>query len=159
MGKFATSAFLGVLVFYLLMGGIAASTLRSTRIWSSAQPLPSEERDAMAWVAAETPEGARFAVITDATRWSSDRSAEWFPYLTGRVSVSTVQGLEWVRGDAFEDARDAFEELQGVVRKGSPASMPGPASTRVRSNTSTSRRAKTRRATSASGSRHAATCS
>lgn len=72
----------------------------------------------MAWVAAETPEGARFAVITDATRWSSDRSAEWFPYLTGRVSVSTVQGLEWVRGDAFEEARDAFEELQACGEEG-----------------------------------------
>src|SRR3546814_13784021 len=85
--------------------------------WSSdvcsSDLLPEDEREAMAWVAVETPEDSRFALITDATRWSSDRSAEWFPYLTDRVSVATVQGLEWVTGDAFDRGERSAERRVG----------------------------------------------
>jgi len=57
--------------------------------------VPLEERQAMAWVAANTPEGSRFVVIPD-TVWEQDAVCEWFPVLTGRVSVNTVQGHEWL---------------------------------------------------------------
>ena len=57
--------------------------------------LKPDERAAMAWVAAGTPAQARFLVISD-TFWAADRVAEWFPALTDRVSVTTVQGSEWL---------------------------------------------------------------
>lgn len=56
--------------------------------------LPVEQRQAMQWVAANTPHDARFLVITTYT-WAEDRVSEWFPVLAKRESVATVQGHEW----------------------------------------------------------------
>lgn len=58
-------------------------------------PLPAEERAAMAWVAANTPPDSRVLVLP-VEPWAWDRSSEWFPVLTGRTSVATVQGSEWL---------------------------------------------------------------
>lgn len=57
--------------------------------------LVPAERGAMAWVASDTPKDARFLIISE-TYWAADRTAEWFPALTDRVSVATVQGSEWL---------------------------------------------------------------
>ena len=51
----------------------------------------------MQWVATHTPTTSRFLVITSQT-WSWDDVAEWFPALTDRESVTTVQGTEWIPG-------------------------------------------------------------
>lgn len=56
--------------------------------------LPVEQREAMQWVAANTPRDARFLVITTYT-WAEDKVSEWFPVLAQRESVVTVQGHEW----------------------------------------------------------------
>ena len=48
--------------------------------------LSSDERTAMAWVARETPTASRFLLVPD-TGWETAETIEWFPVLTGRVSV------------------------------------------------------------------------
>lgn len=58
-------------------------------------PLGTDDRAAMAWIAQETPPEARFVVLSDEI-WSEADEAEWFPHLTGRVSVLTMQGREWL---------------------------------------------------------------
>ncbi len=73
--------------------------------------MSDDERAAMHWVAANTPEEARFVVVSN-DRWPADRTAEWFPAETGRVSVGTVQGYEWVPGGAFDRQIDQYNELQ-----------------------------------------------
>lgn len=74
--------------------------------------LTREQREAMAWVASNTPPASRFFVVPQ-DGWAADRIAEWFPALTRRRSVATVQGREWLPGKQFErfermyrDARD-----------------------------------------------------
>jgi len=62
------------------------------------EALSKTEVDAMEWVAARTPEDARFVVISR-NRWFADRDGEWFPVLAERESVATVQGYEWVEGE------------------------------------------------------------
>ncbi len=62
--------------------------------------LSPQEREAMAWVAAHTPEDSAFLVVTGETLWGGDRTSEWFPVLAGRRSVATVQGREWQSGFA-----------------------------------------------------------
>jgi len=59
------------------------------------EPLGTDDREAMAWVRDETPEDARFVVLSDEI-WSRSDEAEWFPYLTDRISVTTMQGREWL---------------------------------------------------------------
>jgi hypothetical protein len=76
--------------------------------------MTPDERAAMAWVAQHTPADARFAVVTD-DGWARDRTSEWFPALTGRQSVATVQGLEWMPG-AYRTARTRYLALQKCSR-------------------------------------------
>ena len=60
--------------------------------------LTPAEVEAMAWIAAETPEEARFLVVSR-NGWYADRDGEWFPALAQRDNVATVQGYEWVAGE------------------------------------------------------------
>jgi hypothetical protein len=66
---------------------------------TSIAPLSHEQRQAMAWVAGNAPQG-RF-VLANAQPWNLDKASEWFPLLTGATGVNTVQGREWLNGDQF----------------------------------------------------------
>jgi hypothetical protein len=61
------------------------------------------DREAMAWVRENTPGEARFLVLTGTTSVSCDSVLEWFPALTGRQSIYTVQGTEWTQGKNFNN--------------------------------------------------------
>jgi hypothetical protein len=73
--------------------------------------LSTGEQAAMAWVRDNTPASSRFAVVSAQT-WPVDRNSEWFPALTGRQSVATVQGSEWLTGGGFEAQRSRYLDLQ-----------------------------------------------
>jgi hypothetical protein len=73
--------------------------------------LAPGERAAMSWVDANTPADARFVVVSS-DRWPVDRTSEWLPVLSERVSVATVQGQEWMPDGAFRDAISEYEDLQ-----------------------------------------------
>jgi hypothetical protein len=57
----------------------------------------------MAWVSVNTPADSRFLVLTGTTSVSCDSVLEWFPALTGRQSIFTVQGREWTEGRNFNN--------------------------------------------------------
>jgi hypothetical protein len=61
--------------------------------------LPDQE--AMIWVREHTPDSSRFLVLTGTSSVSCDSVLEWFPALTGRQSIFTVQGTEWTQGRNF----------------------------------------------------------
>jgi hypothetical protein len=69
---------------------------------------------AMSWVAANTVESARFAVVTGRA-WESDYVSEWFPTLAERTSVVTVQGSEWRGLSAFLARLAAYRQLQACA--------------------------------------------
>ncbi len=72
--------------------------------------LTPDERAAMSWVAENTPEGSSLAIITQ-DGWAVDRTSEWLPVLTGRESVATVQGSEWIKGRYHASQAD-YDSLQ-----------------------------------------------
>jgi hypothetical protein len=76
------------------------------------QALSGEDRAALAWAARAVEEGSSFLVVPDTPIWEASRLVEWFPALTGHVSISTVQGSEWIDDDGFRRAQavhhDAF---------------------------------------------------
>lgn len=74
-------------------------------------PMSRGERDAMAWVANNTPPDSRIVVVTG-DYWFADRTSEWFPYLAQRDSVATTQGYEWLTGGVFANRVDAYRDLQ-----------------------------------------------
>ena len=69
---------------------------------SNAKLYPPD-REAMAWVSVNTPADSRFLVLTGTTSVSCDSVLEWFPALTGRQSIFTVQGREWTEGRNFNN--------------------------------------------------------
>jgi hypothetical protein len=91
---------------------LATSPLTPIQARSPINILPASDRAAMAWVQANTPEGAAFVVVPAHDLWEVDVSSEWFPALAGRKSLSTVQGTEWFRGESGMTAAEArYDEL------------------------------------------------
>jgi hypothetical protein len=78
---------------------------------SSATLYPPDQ-EAMNWVSQNTPSDARFLVLTGTSSVSCDSVLEWFPALTGRQSVYTVQGTEWTQGENFAPYVRATYDVQ-----------------------------------------------
>lgn len=71
----------------------------------------------MQWVAENLTEGSRFLVVTG-NAWSKDATAEWFPALAGRQSLTTVQGSEWLPDRQFALRLELHAELQRCAVQG-----------------------------------------
>jgi hypothetical protein len=113
-------------VLALLLGyGIASSVVRRPNLHAEGRfltSLTSDDRAAMQWVARQTPQGSRFLLVVGgaAGGWWADRVGEWFPVLANRVSIATVQGTEWLPGNAFERHELQYDQLQGCAIWGTP---------------------------------------
>jgi len=103
-----TAGGLGAVVLAFIALYAVCSAVIGDRSYMAA--LSPEERQAMDWVAAHTPPTSTFAVVTGDEAWGTDRSSEWFPTLTRRVSVATVQGHEWAPG--FAEQIERYRALQ-----------------------------------------------
>ena len=79
----------------------------------SAATLYPPDEEAMYWVRDNTPADSRFLVLTGTDSVSCDSVMEWFPALTGRQSLFTVQGTEWTKGDKFGEFIQETYDLQG----------------------------------------------
>lgn len=106
-----------VVLFVLLGYGIGSSVVRRPTLGAEGRyltSLTSADRGAMAWVARQTPSESRFVIMVGeaAGGWWSDRVGEWFPVLTKRVSVATVQGTEWLPSGTFELRERQYDRLQ-----------------------------------------------
>ncbi len=103
----------------LVLFVVAHGTLSNAfRLAPSGHPIPAlspGERSAMAWVAANTPEGSRFLLVTSSPSWAEDPASEWFPALTGRVSVATPQGREWLPGRQYRHACASYDSLKSCA--------------------------------------------
>jgi hypothetical protein len=94
----------GILIVYGLISSFATSAQGNIG-------LSTSEQQAMAWVRDSTAPDSRFIVISG-DPWALDRSGEWLPVLGDRIAVSTVQGYEWLPGDAYAKQIDAYLALQ-----------------------------------------------
>lgn len=79
-------------------------------------PIPPEQRAAMAWIAANTQPDSSVLIITGHTPWGSDNTSEWFPALTKRQSIATVQGSEWLPNGAFAHQISAYTAIQACAQ-------------------------------------------
>jgi 4-amino-4-deoxy-L-arabinose transferase-like glycosyltransferase len=69
--------------------------------YQSFSAIPGGVREAMAAAGRDVPETARFAVVTDSGRLEHS-VLDWFPTLSGRVSIGTFMGLEWTTAENWE---------------------------------------------------------
>jgi len=74
--------------------------------------LPEEARAAMSWIASSTPGMARFVIVNGNYNPWIDTISEWFPALTGRVNITTVQGSEWLGLPRYERQQFMYATFQ-----------------------------------------------
>jgi len=85
--------------------------------------LYAPDRDAMHWVDENIPADSRFLVLTGTSAVSCDSVLEWFPALTGRQSIYTVQGTEWTKGANFNDYVRSTYAVQECLSSGDAACL------------------------------------
>ncbi|HUH17404.1 MAG TPA: hypothetical protein VMM85_05600, partial [Methylomirabilota bacterium] len=95
----------------VMASAVVLAALAVQEPWSPTRQVSAETRRVMTWISENTPSDARFAVVSGADWWA-DTESEWFPALTGRVSVGTVQGREWLDEATWNGALDAQGGLQ-----------------------------------------------
>ena len=79
--------------------------------------LGSSDLEAMAWVRANTASDSKFAIVTGGLPLR-DATSEWFPTLTGRQSMATVFGFEWIRDVDFANRLQLYQSLQACATQG-----------------------------------------
>jgi hypothetical protein len=79
-----------------------------------------ENQEAFQWVEENTPIGSRFLVVTGNTDLFADWTLEWFPVLTNRTSLTTIQGYEWLVGKNFSEHVNNIQLLQHCLANSTP---------------------------------------
>ena len=76
--------------------------------------LKNADRESMQWIRDNLPADAQFLLLTNNGQISPmiDAYQEWFPALTERHSLNTLQGLEWTLGPAFYEYSLSLMDLQ-----------------------------------------------
>ncbi len=93
----------GIVVLYLLWNALIA-TPNLVRI-----SLTPADRQTMQWASENTSAESRFLLLTNDGTISpmTDAYQEWFPALSERRSLNTLQGMEWILGpDFFQYSRE-----------------------------------------------------
>ena len=81
------------LIILLVTNAFFQSFLLSNRF------LGTEELNALQWVKSHTAPAGRFLVLEWEDSWALSPLLEWFPALTDRRSITTIQGTEWLAGE------------------------------------------------------------
>jgi len=92
-------------LLYPLLGAFSIAMILS------ANALQPAEQAAIRWTMENTPQNARFVLVTPTITDMDTPIQEWFPTLSGRVSQNVVQGYEWFGKDVFSQRRDNFAQL------------------------------------------------
>ena len=69
----------------------------------------------MQWAKRYLPESSRFLVITGEAQDGIDAISEWFPALTGHISMATSQGYEWMPEDVFRKRKRFHTQVQSCI--------------------------------------------
>jgi hypothetical protein len=77
--------------------------------------VPESSKEALEWIYANTPPESAFLLITGINDPFADPLQEWFPVLAKRVSVTTVQGREWLLGKDFLEYLYTLSDLQNCM--------------------------------------------
>jgi hypothetical protein len=104
------------LVFLFLYGTVAAYYAGARLV--QATSLASRDIVALEWISGHTSTDARFALVTDGEPLL-DATSDWFPAITGRRSVASLFGTEWIPGLNFAEGLSRYRALQICLDEGS----------------------------------------
>jgi hypothetical protein len=98
-------------VFLVLISSLGSAVDETSRL----QGVSPDQMEAMTWAAGESDPQTRFIVATTVV-WGFDEISEWFPAITQRQSVATVQGSEWLGTEGFEVQAERHSRVLGCTR-------------------------------------------
>jgi hypothetical protein len=104
---------LGAVLAGFVLFGVGGALLRAGGLNGEAmhlRGLSESERTAIEWARRETPASSVFLIVPDST-WETAKTAEWFPALSGRLNLTTVQGTEWLNDNGFDQARAIYDRV------------------------------------------------
>ena len=78
--------------------------------------LTQEENQAVEWVKNNTVPNSHFIILSGKSSLM-DPVSEWFPALTDRKSVNTVQGREWLDDNNFGRLLESSDEAQDCINQ------------------------------------------
>jgi hypothetical protein len=111
MERKKTWIIIAFLTIYMAASGSIHSIILSNYYINNA------ERQLLQWVQENTIESAQFIVIADVNSPMVHHTAEWFPALTQRRSLLTVQGSEWTQGKRLFETMIAANQANDCLRK------------------------------------------
>jgi hypothetical protein len=97
----------GLIVYALIGSWVSMSSL--------VKPLSEKSLESFEWIRRETSADSKILVISGKA-WIFDNYSEWMSAMTGRESVSTVQGYEWLPG--FSKRISLYNHLQYEYSRG-----------------------------------------
>jgi hypothetical protein len=97
------------------LGYILVVSMISAYLGAPKESLSQAQLESLSWIGENTEKDGSFAIITGKMDSGTDALVEWFPALTGRVSIVTPQGYEWLPGGAFKQLRQSYAGLQACV--------------------------------------------
>ena len=77
--------------------------------------ISQTELDSFEWVKENSPTESNFLILPSGGSWQSDAIMEWFPALTGRNSLLTVQGTEWKNDGFFSKQVKAYLDMKKQI--------------------------------------------
>lgn len=83
---------------------------------SPTQKISQNELAAFKWITQNTKPDNTFLVLTSSLNWETDQISEWFPALTNRKSVSTVQGSEWIPRNGHKLSGDFYDNINSCLK-------------------------------------------
>jgi hypothetical protein len=98
------------MVAYLFVYCLVSAYIVCFGLTNSAM-LTTEGRQAFDWVRTHTPVDSRFVILSNGGPLS-DPISEWFPAITGRTSLNTVFGTEWLRDESLRLNSTRYSDLQ-----------------------------------------------
>ena len=102
---------LTALIFYAFFGAVL-----SDQVYPKVS-LSASDREALNWVAENIPQNSGFVILTGETEPFADSVAEWFPVLAKSISLSTIQGYEWMPNKLFLKKMNEYYELQTCISR------------------------------------------
>lgn len=101
----------GFIVLYLIAGAYADGY----RIFTQ-YTLTDSQVSAMIWIRTYIHQNSQFIVISNHNALA-DPDSDWFPTLTGKTSLATVFGYEWVDDNRFGERIQKYNALQSCINR------------------------------------------
>jgi hypothetical protein len=110
---FQTSRLPFVVLTFLFLYGVLAAYFVGRNLQQNAS-LARRDLLALGWITSHTDADARFALVTQGQPLL-DPTSDWFPAITGRRSVASYFGAEWIRGLDFARGLASYRALQACA--------------------------------------------